>query len=65
MFCSTIGAAIDMKSEDLRRLFVNAAYDLTGQQVPAGADVAPVGEYNPSMFGFNKFKKGVKLDSLR
>ncbi len=61
ILCSTIGAAIDLASEDLRRLFVNACHDLTGLQVPAEADVTPVGEYNPSMFGFNTFKKGVKV----
>jgi hypothetical protein len=65
MFCSTIGAAIDMKSADLRRLFVNTAYFLTGLPAPINADVATVGDYNPSMFGFNKFKKGVKVDDLR
>jgi type 1 glutamine amidotransferase len=58
---STIGAAIDLKSADLRRLFVNSAYWLTGQKVPASADVDPIGEFNPSMYGFNEFKKGVKV----
>ncbi|HTI70159.1 MAG TPA: ThuA domain-containing protein [Candidatus Limnocylindria bacterium] len=58
---STIGAATDMKSADLRRLFVNASYWLTDQKVPANADVETVGEYTPSMFGFNKFKVGVKV----
>lgn len=62
-FCSTIGAATDLQSEDLRRLFVNACYDLTGQKVPAKADVTPVGEFKPQMFGFNKFTKGVKVSS--
>jgi len=66
VFCSTIGAAIDLKSEDLRRMFVNATYDLTGLKVPEKADVAIVGDYNPSMFGFGTFKKGVKVaDHLR
>jgi hypothetical protein len=66
VFCSTIGAAIDLKSEDLRRLFVNATYDLTGLKVPDKADVTIVGDYNPSMFGFGTFKKGVKVaDHLR
>ncbi|MFM7100499.1 MAG: hypothetical protein ACKO3N_04955 [Verrucomicrobiota bacterium] len=61
ILCSTIGAASDLRSEDLRRLFVNAAYHLTGRAVPAKADVTPVGEFNPSNFGFNTFKKGVKV----
>ncbi|HAB14915.1 MAG TPA: hypothetical protein DCE44_00545 [Verrucomicrobiales bacterium] len=61
ILCSTMGAATDLRSEDLRRLFVNAAYDLTGLKVPEKADVTPIGEFNPSMFGFGTFKKGVKV----
>ena len=61
MLCSTIGAATDLQSEDLRRLFVNACYDLTGLKVPAKADVNYIGEFNPSNFGFNKAKIGVKV----
>ena len=65
ILCSTIGAATDLESADLRRLFVNAAYDLTGLKVPAKADVTVVGEYKPLMFGFNKFDKGVKVQDLK
>ncbi len=61
MFCTTIGAAIDMKCEDLRRLLVNATFDLTGLPVPDKADVTPIDEFNPSYFGFNGYKKGVKV----
>ena len=61
IFCSTIGAASDLKSDDLRRLFVNASHYLTGLEVPKQADVSPVGTFDPLMFGFNKFKKGVKV----
>ena len=57
---STIGAATDLESEGLRRLFVNACYWLTDQDVPKKADVAYVGEYKPTFFGFNKGRKGVK-----
>jgi len=60
-FCSTIGAATDLLSEDLRRLFVNASYHLTGLEVPKKADVATIGEFTPSKFGFNTYKKGVKV----
>ena len=63
ILCSTIGAASDLESEDLRRLFVNASYWLTGLDVPKKADVALVGEFKPTFFGFNKFKKGVKVSS--
>lgn len=60
ILCSTIGAATDLESEDLRRLFVNACYWLTALEVPKRADVAYVGEFKPTAFGFNKGKKGVK-----
>ena len=63
ILCTTIGAAIDLESEDLRRLFVNASYHLTGLKVPEQADVTPVGEFQPSMFGFNTFKRGVPVSS--
>lgn len=61
VLCSTIGAASDLESEDLRRMFVNACYSLTGLEVPAKADVRYVGEFKPTFFGFNKFIKGVKV----
>lgn len=61
---STIGAAVDMQSEDLRRLIVNACYWLTGLEVPPKADAACVGEFKPSYFGFGKFIKGVKPASF-
>jgi hypothetical protein len=57
---STIGAAVDLESEDLRRLFVNASYWMTGLEVPKEADVNYIGEFKPSFFGFNAFKKGVR-----
>lgn len=61
---STIGAAVDFQSEDLRRLIINAAYWLTGLEVPARADVLPVREYRPSYFGFGKFVRGVRPADL-
>lgn len=57
---STIGAAVDLLSEDLRRLFVNASYHLTGLEVPQKADVTLVGEFQPTYFGFKGGKKGVR-----
>jgi hypothetical protein len=51
-FCSTIGAAVDLLSEDLRRLIVNAVYDFSGKPVPAKADVAFVDPFEPSFYGF-------------
>lgn len=62
---STIGAAVDLKSEGLRRLFVNACYWLTGLEAAKRANVDYVGSYDPSFFGFNQFKKGVKVGDHR
>ena len=33
--CTTMGASVDLVSEDLRRMIVNAAYFLTGQKFPS------------------------------
>jgi len=62
---STIGAAVDLECADLRRLFVNAIYWGCGLEVSAESKVDPVGEYKPSNFGFNGFKKGVKPADLQ
>jgi putative heme-binding domain-containing protein len=52
-FCTTMGASIDFASEGLRRLIVNAAYDLTGlaDKIPAENNVEVVGKFEPSFFG--------------
>ena len=63
---TTMGAAVDLQNEDLRRLIVNAAYwatDLVGR-LPDKADVTYVGDYQPLWFGFGKYAKGVKPDDL-
>lgn len=59
-FTTTMGSATDIENEALRRLIVNAAYHLLGLPVPAAADVAIVGEYKPTAYGFDGFKKGVR-----
>lgn len=58
--CTTIGAAPDFASEDLRRLFVNACYWLMRieDKIPERGDVTLVGEYEPTPFGFGKFVRG-------
>jgi hypothetical protein len=63
---TTMGAAVDLQNEGLRRLLVNAAYWAVGfsDKIPAKADVSYVGEYNPLGFGFGKFAKGVKPDDF-
>jgi len=51
-FCTTLGAAVDFMSAGARRLVVNAAYELTGLDVPASANVDFVDPYYPSFYGF-------------
>ena len=64
---TTMGAAVDLESEGLRRLLVNACYWAVGleEKIPAKANVNYVGEFKPSFFGFGKFKPGVRPDDLR
>ena len=59
-FCTTMGSATDITNEAMRRLLVNAVYDLLGMKVPEKADVELVGEYKPSAFGFGGYRKGMK-----
>ena len=63
---TTMGAAVDLESEGLRRLLVNAACWAVGreQKIPARADVGYVGEYKPGWFGFGKFKPGLRPQDL-
>jgi hypothetical protein len=59
---TTMGAAVDLASEGLRRLLVNAAYWCVGleDKIPARACVDIVGSYKPSYFGFAKHVKGLR-----
>jgi hypothetical protein len=61
IFTTTMGASVDLMSEDLRRLVVNACYWATGmeQQIPPLNHVEYVGDYNPTMFGFGKYQRGL------
>ena len=63
---TTMGAAVDLQNEGLRRLLVNACYWATGlaTEIPAKANVDYIGEYNPLGFGFGKYKNGVKPADL-
>lgn len=65
IFCTTMGAASDLPNEGLRRLVVNAVFWGVGLDVPEKIDVAPAGEFNPTFYGFNGFKKGVKPADLK
>ena len=60
ILCTTMGAATDLANEGLRRLVVNGVFRGAGLEVPAKAEVTPVGDYQPSKYSFNAFKKGTK-----
>jgi len=66
VFTTTMGAAVDLENEGLRRLLVNAAYWAVGleQKTPPKANVDYVGEYKPGWFGFGKFKPGLRPADL-
>jgi hypothetical protein len=65
-FTSTMASSQDFESEGLRRLLVNACYWAVGleNKIPERANVELVGEYKPSPFKGNGFKKGVKPSDL-
>lgn len=52
IFYTSIGASVDFKSEDLRRLLVNACYWATRLEnaIDAAADVRHVGDYQPTWY---------------
>lgn len=62
VFCTTMGASQDLQSAGLRRLLVNAVYWSLGmeEQITPALAIDIVGEYQPTPFGFNAFKKGLK-----
>ena len=61
VLCTTLGSATDLQNEGLRRLVVNAAYSFTGLEVPAKANVEYVDPYAPLFYGFNGYRKGLKV----
>lgn len=60
ILASTIGAAVDFQSEDLRRLFVNACYwgMEMEEAIPSRSVVEIVGSFEPTMFGFGGYIRG-------
>tara|TARA_B100000949_G_scaffold221926_1_gene223082 strand:+ start:575 stop:1513 length:939 start_codon:yes stop_codon:yes gene_type:complete len=67
VFCTTMGASVDLESAGLRRLVVNACYWGMGMEdkIPAESNVDYVGDYNPTFFGFGDYAKGIKPAALR
>jgi hypothetical protein len=66
IFTTTMGAAQDLLNEGVRRMIVNACYWTLGmgRKIKPDSNVALVGEFNPSPFKFDGFKKGVKPEDL-
>jgi mono/diheme cytochrome c family protein/glucose/arabinose dehydrogenase len=61
-FCTTLGASIDFADEDLRRLLVNAAYQLVGFKVPEKANVGYIDAFEPTFYGNNSGEHYKKLN---
>ncbi len=62
-FATTLGAATDLLSEGVRRLIVNGMYwamAMEDQIPPEGTKVDLVGEFKPTAYGFNTFKRGMR-----
>ena len=62
IFCTTMGAASDFQSEDLRRLVLNASLWCLEMEdsIKPDFEVDYVDEYKPTKFGFKKFQKDRK-----
>ncbi len=67
IFFTTMGASVDLESEGLRRLLVNAVYWAIGleKEIPVEANVDYVGEYEPTFFGFGEHRRGLEPSDLQ
>lgn len=63
--CSTFGSSCDLDDENLRRLFINAAFHFAGLKVPAKADVSFVDPFTPSAYSFNRGQDHYKKLNLK
>ena len=61
VFTTTMGAATDLIVEGSRRMMVNATYWAVGleDKISAKSKVDLVGKYEPTRFGFGKYKRGI------
>jgi hypothetical protein len=67
VFCTTMGASIDLQNADLRRLITNACYWGVGleAQITNELKVDIVGEFKPTFFGFRNDPKFWPSQNLR
>jgi hypothetical protein len=66
-FTSTLGSSLGFQNEDLRRMVINASFwllDMSDAITPE-LNVAIIGTYEPTMFGFNSFRKGMKVADFK
>lgn len=59
IFNTTLGAAVDMENEGVRRLLTNAAYWCLEIPVPEEMNTNPMGTFRPTFFGFGEARKGM------
>jgi hypothetical protein len=66
VFTTTMGAATDLVAEGTRRMLVNACYWAAGleDKIPEESRVEIVGSFEPTPFGFDKARKGLKPGDL-
>lgn len=64
---STLGSSLDFQVEDMRRLIVNASFWLLDmpEVITSDLSVEIVGNYEPTMFGFDSFRKGMKVSDFK
>ncbi len=68
IFVTTMGAAQDFSSEDLRKLVLNAAHWQLGHDasIPEdGCDAPIIGRWDPSPFGFGTYRRGLTLADIQ
>jgi len=60
---STLGSSLDFEAEDMRRLILNSSFWLLDMPdvITPDLSVDIVGNYQPTMFGFDNFRKGMKV----
>lgn len=66
LFASTMGASLDFQSADLRRLVINASFWLLDLEEAISPELSMdiVGNYSPTPFGFDTFRKGMKVSDF-
>jgi hypothetical protein len=61
VLATTMGSATDFENEGLRRLLINGLFWGLELDVPPRADVSYVDPYRPSFYGFDGFRKGLRV----